>query len=238
VTNNTIIIGYNPALLKVKFTNINAVVTSFNYAFIDAAGEEDPTPATYTINLSVPLATTMSSFAGQTTGDGNVLSWTSYDETSAIQFTVQRSSDGINFTAIGSVAGTGDGATVNHTFTDNSPLPNTLNYYRLEWTDGTNEVTYSNIVTLNGFSASNFLGLVPNPFRDEVTIQLSLPQAEQVAVRVLDSKGMVLRQFQYQGIKGSNSIEVNGLSNLPVSIYFIQVVLPDQTFVKKAFNTR
>jgi hypothetical protein len=188
--------------------------------------------------MSVPLATTMSSFTGQTTGDGNLLSWTSYDETSAIRFAVQRSSDGISFTAIGSVAGTGDGATVNHTFTDINPLSNTLNYYRLEWTDGSNEVTYSNIVTLNGFSASNFLGLVPNPFRDEVTIQLSLPQAEQVAVRVLDSRGMVLRQFQYQGIKGSNSIEVNGLSNLPVSIYFIQVVLPDQTFVKKAFNTR
>jgi hypothetical protein len=88
-------------------------------------------------------------------------------------------------------------------FTDNRPLPNTLNYYRLEWTDGSGDVAYSNIVTLNGSSVSTFQGLVPNPFRDEVTVQLSLPQAEPVAIRVLDSRGMVLRQFQYQGIKGS-----------------------------------
>jgi Secretion system C-terminal sorting domain len=188
--------------------------------------------------MSVDLSNTLSSFTGQTTDAGNALSWTSYDETSAVRFTVQRSSDEVNFTAIGAVAGTGNGTTVNHTFIDKNPLPNTLNYYRLEWTDGSGDVVYSNIVTLNGSSVSTFLGLVPNPFRDEVTVQLTLPQAEPVAVRVLDSRGMVLRQFQYQGIKGSNSIEVNGLSNLPVSIYFIQVVLPDQAFVKKAFNTR
>jgi Secretion system C-terminal sorting domain len=238
VTNNTIIIGYNPALLQIKFTDVNEVITSFTYAFIDAAGEEDPTPATYTINMSVDLSSTLSSFTGQTTDAGNMLNWTSYDETSATRFTMQRSPDGVNFTAIGSVAGTGNGTTVNHTFIDKDPLPNTFNYYRLEWTDGSGDVAYSNIVTLNGSSVSIFQGLVPNPFRDEVTIQLTLPQTEAVAVRVLDSRGMLLRQIQYQGIKGSNSIEVNGLSNLPVSIYFIQVVLPDQTFVKKAFNTR
>jgi hypothetical protein len=238
VTNNTIIIGYNPALLQIKFTDVNEVITSFTYAFIDAAGEEDPTPATYTINMSVDLSSTLSSFTGQTTDAGNMLNWTSYDETSATRFTMQRSPDGVNFTAIASVAGTGNGATVNHTFIDKDPLPNTLNYYRLEWTDGAGDVAYSNIVTLNGSSVSTFLGLVPNPFRDEVTVQLTLPQTEPVAVRVLDSRGMLLRQIQYQGVKGSNSIEVNGLSNLPVSIYFIQVVLPDQTFVKKAFNTR
>jgi hypothetical protein len=238
VTNNTIIIGYNPALLQIKFTDVNEVITSFTYAFIDAAGEEDPTPATYTINMSVDLSSTLSSFTGQTTDAGNALNWTSYDETPAVRFTLQRSPDGVNFAAIGSVAGTGNGATVNHTFIDKDPLPNTLNYYRLEWTDGTGDMAYSNIVTLNGSSVSTFLGLVPNPFRDEVTVQLTLPQTEAVAVRVLDSRGMLLRQIQYQGIKGPNSIEVNGLSNLPVSIYFIQVVLPDQTFVKKAFNTR
>ena len=238
VTANTIIIGYNPALLQIKFTDVNEVITSFTYAYIDAAGREDPTPATYTINMSVDLANTLSSFTGQATDAGNRLNWTSYDETPATRFTVQRSPDGVNFTAIASVAGTGNGTTVNHMLTDNHPLPNTLNYYRLEWTDGSGDVAYSNVVTLNGTSVSNFVGLVPNPFRDEVTVQLTLPQAEPVAIRVLDSRGMVLRQFQYQGIKGANSIEVNGLSNLPVSIYFIQVVLPDQSFVKKAFNTR
>ena len=237
LTNNTTITNYNPALLQVKFTNVSVGSTSFTYAYLDAAGKEDPTPATYTINMSTALATTLSTFSGKSTDLGNVLSWTSYNEAASNTFTVERSSDGTNFTPIGSVSGTGGGNTVNDTYTDNSPLP-TTNYYRLEWTDGSGGIAYSNIVTLAASSASTVLDLTPNPFRDEVTVRLNLSTAVPVAIRVLDSRGTLLRQIRYQGAKGANSIEVDGLSALPISIYFVQVVLPDQVFVKKAFNNR
>jgi len=65
-----------------------------------------------------------------------------------------------------------------------------------------------------------------------------LSRTEPVAIRILDSKGAVLRQIQAEGVKGANSIDVTGLSGLPVSVYFIQVILPDRVFVKKAFNNR
>ena len=237
LTNNTTITNYNPALLQVKFTNVTVGSTSFTYAFVDAGGKESPTPATYTINMSTALATTLSTFSGKSTDLGNVLSWTSYNEAASNTFTVERSSDGTNFTPIGSVSGTGGGNTVNDTYTDNSPLP-TTNYYRLEWTDGSGGIAYSNIVTLAASSASTVLDLTPNPFRDEVTVRLNLSTAVPVAIRVLDSRGTLLRQIRYQGAKGANSIEVDGLSALPISIYFVQVVLPDQVFVKKAFNNR
>lgn len=237
VTNYQKITNYNPALLQVKFVNLNQLSTSFTYAYLDAGNEEDPTPATYTINMSTVLATTLSSFTGRSTDLGNVLSWTSYEDAAAITFTVERSADGTNFTPIGSVSGTGGGTTVNDTYTDNTPLP-TTNYYRLEWTDGSGNIAYSNIVTLGASSASTVLDLTPNPFRDQVTVRLSLPTAEPVVIRVLDSRGMLLRQIQYQGAKGANSVEVDGLSALPVSVYFVQIVLPDQVFLKKAFNNR
>ena len=67
---------------------------------------------------------------------------------------------------------------------------------------------------------------------------MNLSQTEPVSIRVLDSKGAVLKQVQAQGVRGPNAIDVNGLSDLPVSVYFIQVVLPDRVFVKKAFNNR
>jgi hypothetical protein len=67
---------------------------------------------------------------------------------------------------------------------------------------------------------------------------MNLSRTESVVIRVLDSRGAVLRQVQAQGVKGPNAIEVTGLSGLPVSVYFVQVVLPDRVFVKKAFNNR
>ena len=113
-------------MLQVKWTNPDVVSTSFTYAFLDAAGRESPTPATYTINVSVVLANTLASFTGRGTDQGNVLSWTSYDETTATNFTVQRSGDGVNFTTIGTVNGTGNNSTVNHSFTDIDPIPDVL----------------------------------------------------------------------------------------------------------------
>jgi hypothetical protein len=82
------------------------------------------------------------------------------------------------------------------------------------------------------------VAITPNPFQDQLTVRMNLAQAEPVSIRVLDSKGAVLRQIQVQGVRGTNAFDVNGLSGLPASVYFIQVVLPDRVFVKKAFNNR
>ena len=237
LTNNYTITNYNPALLQVKFTTINSVVsTSFTYAYLDAASVES-TPATYTINMSVVLAATLSSFSGVATDGGNALSWTSQNETRNMTFIIDRSADGINFTSIGQVAGTGDNTTVSHSFTDNSPTPNTPNYYRLEWTDGKGDVAYSDVVTLTNSQISGLLDVSPNPFHGQVTARISLSHAQGVAIRLLDSKGSVLRQARYEGVSGTNTFTIDG-SALPPSVYFVQIVLADKVYVRKLFSTR
>ena len=239
VTNNFTIPVYNPSLLQMKFTTISGVtVTSFTYAYIDAAGKQDPTPATYSINMSVALAATLSSFTGMATETGNRLKWTSLGETDDVTFNVQRSVDGASFTTIGEVHGTGNGTTVDHSFMDNSPTPNTPNYYRLEWTDGKGDVAFSTIVTLVNSLASGLMDVSPNPFRDQVTVRLDLGRNQPVTIRLLDSKGELLRSGQYQGVKGLNSFALGGLTALPSSVYLVQIVLTDQVFVRKVFNNR
>jgi hypothetical protein len=236
VTNNFQINNYNPALLAIKFTNVATSSTWFTYAYLDAAGKQDPTPAFYVINMSTVLASTLGTFTGRSSDYGNVLNWTSYNETSGVRFIIQRSTDGVNFVSIGTVAATGSGAAVDHKFTDNSPSPNTPTYYRLEWTDGSGSLAISNVVTIAPSASSAVLDVSPNPFSSQVTIRLNLARAERVAVRLLDSKGMLLKQARYQGVKGTNSFLVNDLSSLPPSVYFVQIVLADQVFVRKVFN--
>jgi len=237
LTNGYKITNYNPALLQMKFTTINSIIsTSFTYAYLDAAGKQDPSPATYTINMSIVLANTFGSLTGRSSDYGNVLSWTSYDETPGVLFTVERSSDGLGFAAVGTVAGTGNGTDVNHVYTDKSPTPNTTTYYRLKWTDGSGNVAYSNVVTIAAAAGSAVLDVSPNPFRSQVTVRLNLASAERVAIRLLDGKGIALKQARYQGVKGVNSFVINDLSSLPSSVYFVQIVLADQVFVKKVFN--
>jgi len=236
VTNNTTIPNYNPAKLQVRFTTVNTPALTFSYAFIDAASKQGSSN-TYTINMSTTLATTLATFTGRSTDLGNLLSWTSENEMAGTTFSIQRSYDGSNFSTIGTIAGTGNGsATIKHVFTDINPIPNTPNYYRLQWTDLSGSIAYSNIVTIASRAGNAILDVSPNPFRDQVTIRISLARAEKVSLRLLDSKGMLLKQAQYQAVKGVNSLPVEGLSTLPPSVYFIQIVLDEQVFVRKVFN--
>lgn len=236
VTNNTTIPNYNVSLLQVKWISITQTSTSFKYAYVDAAGKQDPSAATYTINMSTALAMTLSSFNGRIADAGNVLTWTSLNEANGTNFTIQRSTNGSAFMSIGSVSGNGNGGNVNHTFTDINPTPNTSNYYRLQWTGPGGGIAYSNVVTLTAAHTSAVLEVSPNPFKDQVNVRLDLARAEKVTIRLLDSKGTVLRQAQYEGAKGSNAFPLNGLATLPSSVYLVQIVLADQVFVKKTFK--
>jgi hypothetical protein len=220
-----------------KFITISTLSTSFMYAYVDAAGKQDPTPATYTINLSVALAETFGTFSGKATELGNVLTWTALTETPGTKYLVQRSTDGHGFTTIGTIDGSGSGP-ANHSFTDESPTPNTPNNYRLEWTDVNGNIAFSNVVTIAASLMSGVMDVTPTPFRDQLTVRLSLNSTQRVAIRLLDSKGVLIQQAQYQGAKGVNSFALEGLSSLPVSVYLVQIILVDQVFVRKVFNNR
>lgn len=237
LTNGYKITNYNPTLLQVKFTQV-AVTTSFTYAYVDAAAKQDPTPATYTINMSIVLSASLNTFSGKATDLGNVLTWTSLDETAGTHYKVQRSVDGLTYTTVGEVQGTAGGASVSHSFTDESPIPNTPNYYRLQWTDANGVIAYSNVVTIANSLVSVVMDVAPNPFRDHLTVRLSLNSTQHVSVRLLDSKGTLVQQGQYEGVKGFNSFTLEGLSSLPASVYLVQIVLVDQVFTKKVFNNR
>ncbi len=233
---NTTIPNYNVALLQIKFINVNVLSTAFQYAFVDAANQLG-TPATYTIEMSTVLATTIGSLSGRSVDAGNILNWTGFNETNGAYYTIERSSDGTSFTTIGRIDGAGNGTTANHEFTDPHPLSGVTNYYRLVLMDLSGGATYSNIVTITSSGgSSDIVEVAPNPFRDVLNIRLNLTQAEKVSIRLLDSRGMLLRQSAYGGVRGVNALQLGGLGSLPISVYFIQIILPDQAFVRKVFN--
>jgi hypothetical protein len=188
--------------------------------------------------MSTVLATTLSTFTGRSTDEGNVLNWTTVNETNGVFYIIERSDNGGNFTPIGKVevASGGNGGSANHTFVDNHPLADGPNYYRLQLSDNTGGANYSNIVILTPAPASSILEIAPNPFRDAINVRLNLVKAEKIAIRLFDSKGTLLKRSEYQGTRGNNLLTLGNLQSLPVSVYFIQVVLSDQTFVRKVFN--
>lgn len=90
-----------------------------------------PPPAPPTVNLSAYAATLT------TNGKAVNVDWITVKETGNSYFIVQRSTDSINFTTLGTVASTAkSGGGASYRYTDNSPVVGN-DYYRLEAVDST-----------------------------------------------------------------------------------------------------
>jgi len=184
------------------------------------------------------LQTEIAAFSGSATDQGNLLNWTAANEVNGAYFIIERSSGGSDFEVIGRVDGNNSGSAANHSFTDSKPLPDVPSLYRLKLMDLGGGVYYSNIISISAMAGRSIVEVLPNPFRDAINVRVNLAQAGKISLRMLDNKGMTVKQMDYEAGKGTNLLKIGDLSSLPISVYFIQIVLPDQVFVKKVFNNK
>jgi hypothetical protein len=158
------------------------------------------------------------------------LNWTSADE-SGVTYNVQHSTDGINFTTIGIVNGTGNGSgTTNYTFTD----PNVIsgrNFYRLEMAGGNllSKTIYSSIAYINlSELVSNIPVAYPNPAHDHFYIRISGDNSNKTyVVTVADLTGQVI--YSINSKPANNIITLTPGKNLKPGLYMFKVTGSDGT---------
>jgi len=126
--------------------------------------------STKTLNNALPIE--LIEFSANQNGTKNVLlNWSTATELHNEFFTVERSSDAINWEAISTIKGAGTSSSIKHyNYEDVSPN-NSLNYYRLKQTDFNSSYKYSNIVYINLFEKStSYLTLFPNPANQTLSV--------------------------------------------------------------------
>ena len=118
-------------------------------------------------NRSSLLPIELVSFTAKVINNNQVeINWTTASETNNDYFTVERSSNGVEFEEIGSVKGVGNSnKTLNYSFKDENPSYGVL-YYRLKQTDYDGNYEYSEIVTIRNdvFASGDIdIKIFPNP---------------------------------------------------------------------------
>jgi hypothetical protein len=235
VGNNTVIPNYNPGKLQVKFTVSSVLSTSFTYSFRDAGGYGDLVPATYTINWAWLLKESILNFSGSKhTGSVN-LSWQSVNETEGDVIVIERSVDGRTFTEIGRLNIEKTVGSANHQFTDNNPIENAGNFYRLKIINA-GSVTEFSKVALVDFTQASAVQVFPNPFRDKLVVSFTASFAQSVTIRLVDARGSTIRQETFNVKKGQNNLEFKSLGSLPRTDYYIQLIEADRISTRKTFN--
>jgi hypothetical protein len=180
---------------------------------------------------TVVLPSELIYFSGKIQGKNNLLSWSTASEINNDYFNLQRSSDGINFEKIAEVDGAGHSSnTLYYESIDYDPAQ--ISYYRLEMVDFNNSKEYSNIVRLNRASNTiNLLSLYPNPSKDQINIELQVPNMDDVDLQLFDYTGKLVYSENVSLTKGSNKLSVD-INKLARGIYNLRMFNTDKSFIE------
>ncbi len=201
------------------FTSLqNALM--YNSASVCGNLSTNSVPVTVTASLPAQLLPLKAYKVGNTAE----LRWSTASEQNTGHFEIWRSANGSSFDhLVGSVPARGNSnVVVNYQFTDNNPLPD-WNYYRIKEVDLDGNTTLSNIARVNMSQPVVALSVYPNPVDSKLTLEYITDKRENIQVRILDSKGSLVKQSNFVVQQGSN-IRTLPVSALAKGVYVLQVI--------------
>jgi trimeric autotransporter adhesin len=142
------------------------------------------------------------------------LNWLTATELNSKEFVVERSTDGISFTAISTIASLNDPNGGAYSYTDRNLAGGDF-FYRLRMVDLDGKTQYSGIVHARINCDKPVVTITPNPVKDRLTIQ-GLSKDDQLFLADLSGK-ILLRH------KTASSTHTMDLSGFATGMYFISV---------------
>ena len=210
-----------------------AGVTGISYRLNGSRGPMFGSPLAVKFRPVAVVPVTLLNFTVQRNARVNDISWSTGQEINSRNFTVEHSSDGRNFTAIGVVAANGNSNRVlNYAFTHNSPAKG-INYYRLRLVDMDNIAKFgpTRSVKNEGVAA---IAVYPNPVREKMSVSINADKADRGVISITDMSGKLVYSNVINIAAGNNTILINS-SSIGKGTYLLNVKLSDDMVVKK-FN--
>lgn len=220
ITLNQVIPNFNAALLTVTLnTPWSGSGLKFNYAYVDAAGMPDPTPALYRLLWSGggPLIINLSEFNAVKNNCIANLNWKTSKEVNGDRFEVQVSTNTNSvYTTAGTILATGNSSTVKSYQYSFNMQPGVIYYFKLKMIDKDGSFTYSDIRSLNCSNGKTGIVVAPNPVIDIFTVR-GMENGKNI-IAVYSSNGQLVKTQ----IIAQNYGEVN-VSYLAPGMYTVKV---------------
>lgn len=184
--------------------------------------------ATIDVNIFGALPVLMSSYSVSKTGSTAIMKWSTTSEINASEFVMERSQDGINFSAINRMAALGSG--YNYSLVDPSPLPG-WNYYRLRLTDKDGSSMFFAVKSLN-FDRKDLqlFTIYPNPVEGRL-LNIRLNAEGDCNIFLYDEAGKMIMNRILGGMSSSYLISLP--ENLAPGIYIVKMVNGNEVATEK-----
>ncbi|MBP6699461.1 MAG: T9SS type A sorting domain-containing protein, partial [Flavobacteriales bacterium] len=160
-------------------------------------------------------------FEGAAAADHVLLSWSTQTEYNSDRFVVERSSNGSDFFAIGSLEAAGSSVgVIDYAFKDLGPMPGT-GYYRLRMIDRDGTSKLSDVISVNYRAAGTDLVLYPSPAQDKILIDLRDGVGSGMLFLVSDAQGRVVSDGKL--ISSEQRTAQIDLTGLDAGIYLLEL---------------
>ena len=203
---------------------------------VDGEGWDDASMDDAMIRTDVTVAPiTLSSFDAKLEGLHTLLEWETASETNNNFFTIERSNDGLNFTELGIMPGSGTTSErVSYSYTDMNPQPG-INFYRLRQTDfdGASGTSAMVQVTLD-VMANGLISTYPNPIKGsgDLTLKFGVIEAMPVHVMVFNRQGQQVYMHTYDTETGFNNLAIK-VDDLAADLYYVKISASGELFTTK-----
>lgn len=193
-------------------------------------GQNANTFPDYLYNSAVsPLPVDLVYFKGFTTKEGIELEWQTATETNNDYFEVQKSANGIDFIADGSVRGNGNSNhLITYKYTDIRPLDG-VNYYRLKQVDYNGDFEFTKAIRVSTGVSKWELKVYPNPASEIIKIYLRANLGD-VLIQIIDIRGSVV--FNERKIL-DRDVVVLDVSSISEGNYYLMIESQDFKEMRK-----
>jgi len=179
------------------------------------------------VTSSVTLPVILDGFVAALNNDHTItLNWNTQMEINFSHFTIERSADGANWEAIGTVQAKGNSAVqTDYDFTDAQPLAGT-NYYRLTLVNMDDSYMYSQVVAMQSATIAK-VSFFPNPAHDYVNVSVGETTGGQVTILLTSISGRLMQEKSTA--TGSGVVVTFPIQNIAAGMYILTVVKADGT---------
>jgi hypothetical protein len=196
--------------IKFHWTNSQTIGTDGTNTFSEIT-------RSITLNNTFVAPVKLTSFTTNLTNcSTTTLHWQTTQEQNNKGFTIEQSTNAIDFYSVGFVPSKGNGSTVQNYNYTTSTLINGKIYFRLKQIDNDGRFEYSPVVSVVVKCAANNLTISPNPANKIITIQ-GLQNNSKHSYEIYDGKGALIKTIKEVF---SNTINIEELA---VGIYYLKI---------------
>jgi len=189
-----------------SINNTAAIYFDFNFPVITNK------VTTMVSNVSSPVPVKLEYFSLHKNITTNQLKWKVNCSSTNATFVIERSTDGIHFSAIGNSSATALRCQLPFSFSDNNPVAG-KNYYRLKITDAEGNSFYSKVLVTGNNQAGIDITAIANG-----TVYLNSNKQQVISMKIIAADGREIWQQKHTAITGSNNIALP-VKNIARGIY-------------------